>query len=366
MNQSSLNQEAMKASKDKWNSIAKPLNSLGKLEEAVVKLSGIFGSHDQWDIRKKCVVVMCADNGVVHEGVTQTGQEVTRIVAENMTKGKATINVLANQAGADVFVVDVGMVSDLDMDEKSDAGESQILNRKVMYGTKNFLREPAMTVEQAQKAIQVGMDMVKNLKDKGYKVIATGEMGIGNTTTSSAMTAAYLNMEVAEVTGRGAGLDDAGLNRKVEVIGQSLAKWKPESEDALDVLSSVGGLDIAGMAGLFLGGAKYGIPVLVDGFISSVAALTALKLNPDCHDYMFATHISKEPAGRKMIEVLDLPYLLDMHLCLGEGTGAVFAFKLLDMAVAVYQDMTDFEEAKIETYIPYEELKAQKSEDGTC
>lgn len=335
------NLDEMLKARRRWDSIAKPLNSLGKLEEAVIKLAGIYGSN-QIDISKKCVVVMCADNGVVEEGITQSGTEITLTVADNMTKDKATINILSNQCGAEVFVVDIGICTEVAND--------RIINKKLMYGTNNLYRQPAMSREQALQAIKTGIDMVAELKSKGFQMIATGEMGIGNTTTSSAVAACLLDKKVAEVTGRGAGLSSSGLDKKIKIIEEAIALHKPEVDDPIDVLAKVGGLDIAGLVGVFLGGGMYHIPVLIDGFISSVAALVATRINKNVKDYMFATHISKEPAGRMLIEALELPYLVDLHMCLGEGTGAVMTFPIFDMALAVYHNMSSFEQANIETY----------------
>ncbi len=334
---------SMKNAKKRWDSIAKPLYSLGKLEGIIIKAAGFLG-HNEMGFSKKCVVVMCADNGIVEEGVTQVSNEVTAIVAENMTCGKATINILSEKNGADVFVIDIGIAREMDNDK--------IINRKIMYGTKNFTKEPSMSRDQAIKAIETGLYFVKDLKEKGYNLIATGEMGIGNTTTSSAITACLLNKKAEEVTGRGAGLSDIALQRKTEVIEKSIALHNPNINDPIDVLSKVGGLDIAGLTGVFLGGAVYKIPVLIDGFISSVAALLAVKLCSDAKNYIFATHVSNEPAGKVLLEELDLPALLDLKMCLGEGTGAVMAFPIFDLALEVYHKMSSFEQAKIESYLP--------------
>lgn len=333
--------KSMEQAKKRWDNIAKPLNSLGKLEALIIKSAGFLG-NDKIDFSKRCVVVICADNGIVAEGVTQVSNEITAIVAENMTCGKATINVLSQKIGAEVFVIDIGIAKDIK--------NTEIINRKIMYGTNNFLKKPSMSKDCAIKAIEVGIDFVKDLKDKGYNLIATGEMGIGNTTTSSAIAACCLNKKVAEVTGRGAGLCDAALQRKIDVINKAIKLHKPNRDEPIDVLSKVGGLDIAGLVGVFLGGAAFKIPVLIDGFISSVAALLAIKICPDVRNYMFATHISNEPAGKMLLQEIGLPYLLDLEMCLGEGTGAVMAFPIFDLALEVYTKMSSFEEVKIEAY----------------
>jgi len=336
-------EKAMELSKKRWDSIAKPLNSLGKLEDIVIKTAGILRT-DKVTFSKKCVVVMCADNGVVQEGVTQVSSDITAIVANNMTRNQATINIMSQKNGGDVMVVDIGINADI--------ANEKIINRKIMYGTNNMAKAPAMSVKDTIKAIEAGIDIAIELKAKGYNLIATGEMGIGNTTTSSAITAVLLDKKAIEVTGRGSGLSNASLNKKISVIDSAIALHKPDKNNPIDVLSKVGGLDIAGLCGVFLGGAVVGVPVLIDGFISSVAALLAIQLCPTAKGYIFATHISNEPAGRMLLEVLDLSHLLDCNMCLGEGSGAVAAYSLFDLAEEVYNKMSSFDEVKIEAYTP--------------
>ena len=340
-----LDERAMKIAAKRWDSIAKPLHSLGKMEKLVIQIAGITGDPDI-HIKKRALVPMCADNGVVEEGVTQTGQEVTAIVADNFTKCATSVCIMAETAGVDLFPIDIGMVTDVpSVTDPKD---------KVMYGTKNMAMEPAMSREQAAQAVLIGIRKVKELAEQGYDLIATGEMGIGNTTTSSAVVSVLLDESVENVTGRGAGLSSEGLNRKIQAIQTAIEKNQPDKEDILDVLSKVGGLDIAGMTGAFLGGAIYHIPVLIDGFISSAAALCAVRMVPETADYILASHCSGEPAGRMVLEELKLPYLIDAKMSLGEGSGAVAAIPLLEMGVNVYRKMSTFEEIKVEQY---EELK---------
>ena len=327
-----------------WKTVGKPLNSLGKLEDAVVRMAGIRGTAD-YTIRKKGLVIMCADNGVVAEGVTQTGQEVTAIVAENFTRRATSVCLMAEIAGADLFPVDIGMVSDVPAVTKPEY--------KVMSGTKDMLLEPAMTREQAARAVLTGIRIVEKLAGQGYDLLATGEMGIGNTTTSSAVAAVLLEQDAAEVTGRGAGLSSEGLNRKVDVIRRSIGLHHPDKEDVLDVLSKVGGLDIAGLAGVFLGGALCHIPVIIDGFISSAAALCAARLCPAAADYMMPSHKSGEPAGGMMLEALGLSPFIDCNMSLGEGSGAVAVIPLLEMGLSVYREMSTFDEIHVEQYKEY-------------
>lgn len=336
-----LDEEAMAYTKARWNTLGKPLHSLGRLEELVTQFAGIYREKNP-HIKKKAVIVMAADNGVVAEGVTQTGQEVTKTVTENMTKHNASICIMSSMSGADVYPVDIGIATDCD--------NPGVLPRKIKYGTANMAKGPAMTQEEAVRAIEVGIEMVEDLKTKGYNLLATGEMGIGNTSTSSAVCAAMLHESVERVTGKGAGLTSKDLEHKIEIIKQSIAVNAVDPEDPLDVLAKVGGLDIAGMAGCYIGGAACGIPVFIDGFISSVAALIAIRLVPACAPYLFPSHCSNEPAGRLVLEAIGKePYIL-ANMCLGEGTGAVMGFTIADYAFKAYWEIPSFAETKFGTY----------------
>ena len=334
-----LDEKAMEISRKRWDSIAKPLHSLGKMEDLVVQIAGITGSPDM-NLKKRALVAMCADNGVVEEGVTQTGQEVTAIVAENFLTGDTSACTMCRQCGTDVYPVDVGMAVDTKVPT----------DLKVAMGTRNMVKEPAMTREEAVKGIEAGIEMVSRLKAKGYGLLATGEMGIGNTTTSSAVASVLLDRPVEEMTGRGAGLSSDGLNRKITAIKKAIDKHQPDPKDAIDVLAKVGGLDIAGMAGVFIGGAAFSVPVVIDGFISCVAALIAQRICPLAGEYMIASHVSKEPAARLILEALGKEAVIHGEMCLGEGSGAVALFPFLDMGIAVYDSMSTFEDIHVEQY----------------
>ena len=336
-----LDKNAMAEAQRRWDSIAHPLNSLGMLERDIIRIAGITGDPNV-DLSKKAVVAMCADNGVVAEGVTQTGQEVTAIVTENMSKGDTSVCCMARIAGAEVIPVDIGVARPV-------TGEN-IRQCCVRRGTANMTKGPAMSREEAAKAVMTGILLVEELKQVGFRLLATGEMGIGNTTTSSAIVSVLLGKDPAEVTGRGAGLTSEGLERKINAIRTAIAVNQPDSADPLDVLHKVGGLDIAGLAGVFLGGAIHRVPVLVDGFISSAAALVAAAICPAAKDYMLASHASNEPAGRMVLETLGLTPFLHAGMCLGEGTGAVAVMPLLDMGAAVYREMCTFAATDIEAY----------------
>lgn len=332
---------AVKRAEEQWNSIAKPLHSLGLLEGAVIKLAGITGS-ERINPDKRCAVIMCADNGVVSEGVTQTDSSVTRIVAESIARGSSNISHMAKTFNADVIAVDVGMNTDSD--------NPLILRKKTAYGTKNITVGAAMTNEQARAAITAGIDTVKLCAENGYKIIVTGEMGIGNTTTSSAIASVLLDEPISAVTGRGAGLDSEGLKRKISVVGRAVEINKPDKNDALDIIAKLGGFDIAGMTGLFLGGAVYRVPIVIDGFISAVSAALAIMLNPLAREYMLASHVSKEPAGIKMLNLIGLKPLITAEMCLGEGTGGILLLPLLDGALSVYGSAHRFSDLPMEKY----------------
>lgn len=334
-----LDENAMNIAKKRWNSIAKPLHSLGKMEELVIQIAGITGSPDM-AVQKRALVPMCADNGVVEEGVTQTGQEVTAIVAENFLSGDTSACVMSRQCGTEVLPVDIGMVVDTRVPK----------DLKVAYGTANMTKGPAMTRAQAVQALEAGIEMVRRLKEDGYGLLATGEMGIGNTTTSSAVASVLLNQPVETMTGRGAGLSGDGLTRKINAIKKAIEVNHPNPGDAIDVLAKVGGFDIAGMAGMFLGGAAFGVPVVIDGFISCVADLIAQRICPAAGEYMIASHVSKEPAAQLILKALGKEAVIHGEMCLGEGSGAVALFPFLDMGIAVYESMSTFDDIHVEQY----------------
>ena len=334
-----LDKNAMDVAAKRWDSIAKPLHSLGKMEKLVIQIAGITGNPDM-KIQKRALVAMCADNGVVEEGVTQTGQEVTAIVAENFLSGDTSACVMSRKCGTKVIPVDIGMAVDTKVSKEL----------KVAYGTANMTKGPAMTRAQAVQALEAGIEMVRRLKEEGYGLLATGEMGIGNTTTSSAVASVLLDRSVEEMTGRGAGLSGDGLNRKINAIRKAIEVNQPDPKDAIGVLAKVGGFDIAGMAGMFLGGAALGVPVVIDGFISGVAALIAQRICPLAGEYMIASHVSKEPAAHLILEALGKEAVIHGEMCLGEGSGAVALFPFLDMGIAVYDSMSTFEDIHVEQY----------------
>lgn len=338
-----LCEESMNGARCRFSNIAIPLGSLGLLQDAIIQLAGIQRKVKP-EIGKRAVVVFCADNGVVAQGVTQCGQEVTAIVTENLDRAQTTVCLMAEKAGVDVIPVDIGVARDV-------VGE-KIRKCKIMYGTKDMSQEPAMTREQAIRAIEVGISIAEECKATGYELLCVGEMGIGNTTSTAAVTASLLGLPAEQVTGRGAGLSSEGLRNKIHAIERAIAHNQPDPSDPIDVLHKVGGLDICGMVGLYLGGAACGLPVVVDGVIACAAALSAVRLCPTARDYMLVSHESEEPAGAVLLKALHAKPFITAGMRLGEGTGAVAAVALLDLALAPYLGMVSFEETNIEAYQP--------------
>jgi nicotinate-nucleotide--dimethylbenzimidazole phosphoribosyltransferase len=323
------------------DNLAIPPRSLGDLLDLAEQLAAVRESLRP-SVTSKAVVTMAGDHGVVEEGVSAFPQEVTPQMVANFIAGGAAINVLAEVAGARVVVVDMGVASDLD----SSFAEKMIF-RKVGYGTRNMAKGPAMSREQAEKSIETGIEIAGSLVEEGIELLATGDMGIGNTTPSSAILAALSGRSVPEVTGRGTGIGDDALDNKIRVIEKALQVNKPDQGDPVDVLAKVGGFEIGGIAGLILGAAAHRIPVVVDGFISSAGALLAKKLAPASLDYMISGHQSLEHGHRIMLEELGLKPLLNLNLRLGEGTGAVLAMNIVEAAAQVIGKMLTFEDAGV-------------------
>ena len=333
---------AMEAARRHWDAIAKPLHGLGRLEDMVVRIAGAVETPEV-RLDRKGVAVFCADNGVVAEGVTQTGQEVTLAVARSMAAGRSSVCRMARVAGAEVIPVDVGMLPH--------GAVSGLRDRVVMEGgTRNMTKGPAMDRTAGEAALRAGLETAEELADRGIQLLAAGEMGIGNTTTTAAVAAALLGCAPEETVGRGAGLSDEGLVRKRRAVAAALAVNRPDPADPMDVLCKVGGLDIAAMTGFYLGCAFRKLPVLLDGAISCAAALCAVRLCPQAEKSLLASHRPAEPCGRLLLEALGLEPVLDAGLRLGEGTGAVAAMPLLDMALSVYGEMHTFDGLGIPAY----------------
>jgi len=327
--------------KKRWNRLAKPIGGLGRLEDMAAQIGAIQKSlHPSVD--RRAIVVMAGDHGVVEEGVTQTGKEVTKSVMENMLVTASSITPFARVSHADIIPVDIGIASDIEA-----AG---VWKRKIRYGTGNIRHERAMTREEAVQAVCSGIRVMKELQEQGYQAVATGEMGIGNTTVSSAICACLLSQPAEKVTGKGAGLSQEGLDNKIRVIKDALKLHKPDRTDMLDVLSKIGGLEVAGLVGCYLGAAYYRMAIIIDGFISSIAAYMAAQIEPKAKDYMFASHCSDEPAGSLMLQALGLKAYFYGNMRLGEGTGAAMCFSFMDYALAAYEGIPSFQDAEIEEY----------------
>lgn len=326
-----------------WNrldNLTKPRRSLGFLEEIAARVVAIQ-EQERPSLEKKEVFTFAGDHGVVAEGVSAYPQEVTGLMVRNFLAGGAGINVLARCAGADVNIIDIGMKEDL---QDADG----LIKRNVKRSTDNMAIGPAMTREEAEKAIDIGIEMANQAYDHGTVMIATGEMGIGNTTPSAAVLAALLPADVGDVTGVGTGLDEEGLKQKINIIEKALAVNQEYLNDPISTLAAIGGLEIAGICGLCLGGAAKRMIVVVDGFISSAGALVAMRLNPTIKDYLFFSHVSSEKGHRTFFEKEGLRPILDLDLRLGEGTGAALAMQIMENAVRIYNDMATFEEVGIE------------------
>lgn len=326
-----------------WASIAKPLGSLGLLETALEDIAALTGGADV-DISRRSLLLLCADNGVVRQGVAQSDHTVTAIVTRNAAAGRSSVCKMAAVAGCRVVPVDMGVI-----DLEPVPG---LLSRRIANGTADITQGPAMTRQQAEQAVLTGVELVREQKEQGMKLLAAGEMGIGNTTTSAAIASALLGRSPQEMTGRGAGLSDEGLHRKVWVVETALAVNRPDPDDPLDILTKVGGFDLAGMCGVFLGGALYRVPVVMDGLISTVSALCAVRLSSEVRKALIASHASAEPAGRLVLDALGKTPLITAGMRLGEGTGAVAAIPLLDMALSLYRDGTTFDGCGIPAYTP--------------
>ena len=333
-----IDREIINEVKKYQSRLTKPLGSLGVLEDISFQLAGITKQKCP-DLGRKAVVVMAADHGVVVEGVSAFPGEVTSQMVRNFIQGGAAINVLSRHIGVDVLVADVGVAAAIDY--------PQVLSYKIKSGTGNIAQGPAMTEAEAVEALEVGIKVANGLVSNGYQIFATGEMGIGNTTASSALVAALLKIPAAEVTGKGTGINAEAVKYKAEVIDRAIAINQPNPSDPLDVLAKVGGLEIAAMAGLILGAAVNRVPVVLDGFISSAAALVAVKLAPRALGYMIASHCSAEMAHRKLLQYLGLKPVLELEMRLGEGTGAVLAFPIIEAAVKIVKEMATFEAAGV-------------------
>lgn len=345
-----INESIYKEVCNKWDSKQKPLDGLGDFEKITSRILAINKTTCLSEY-KKVLVVMCADHGVVEEGVSQCGKEVTFSVAKALGANISSASKMAAYAGCDVITVDVGIDS-----EETITG---VRNNKIKCGTNNFMKNKAMSAEDVLAAIDTGINYAKEFRNNGYNILATGEMGIGNTTSGTAVLCALTGIDVSEVLGRGAGLSDEGLIRKRNVIVSALKKYElntnttnkvKSKDDVINIMSSVGGLELAAMTGLFIGGAIYGIPVMIDGVLSAVSALSAEMLVPGCREYMIPSHRGREKGTGYVLDILGLNPLINGDMALGEGTGAVMTMLTLDMALDFYNNALTFDEGEVEQY----------------
>ena len=334
-----IDREIATAVQARLDRLTKPQGSLGRLEETALRYAMITGEVKP-TVPRGVVFTFAADHGVATEGVSAYPQEVTPQMVLNFLRGGAGVNVLARHVGVEVRVVDIGVAYEFGV-------VPGLIQKKVMAGTKNLSLEPAMNREQAMKALQVGMDLAAEAAREGVGLVGTGDMGIGNTTASAAITAVMTGRPVAEVTGRGTGIDEAVHAHKVTVIQRALDRHRPHQADALDVLAKVGGLEIGGLAGLILGAAAARLPVVLDGFIAGAAALIAVGLQPRCRDYLIASHRSLERGHGAILDHLKLKPLLELDLRLGEGTGACLGMDLVQASIKILTEMATFDEAGV-------------------
>jgi nicotinate-nucleotide--dimethylbenzimidazole phosphoribosyltransferase len=334
-----LDGEAMAQARKRQDELTKPAGSLGRLEEVSIQIAGIQ-RRARPEIKNKAIITMAGDHGVVDEKIGNWPREVTAQMVENFLRGGAGINVLARQAGARIVFVDMGVASDLKPNK-------QLMVKKVDYGTKNICQGPAMTDRQAIAAIEAGIEIINDEAKQGLDIVGTGDMGIGNTTASSAVFAVLSGKTAAETTGRGTGLNDEQLAHKIEVVKRALLVNKPEPTKPLEVLAKVGGFEIGGLAGVILGAAAQHIPVVIDGFIAGAAALLAVKMAPRCKEYLIAAHVSAEAGHAAMLKYLGLKPLLNLEMRLGEGTGAALGIIIAEAAVRTLNEMATFAEAGV-------------------
>ena len=334
-----LDKQAMEAARARQDSLAKPPHSLGRLEDMAVKFSGITGKLYN-SVAHRRILVFCADNGVVAEGVASAPQSVTLAQTINFTRGLTGVGTLARHFGCELDVIDMGINADYDC--------PAVYNRKIAYGTNNLAHGPAMTREQALKAIETGIEFAEKAKKEGCDIIGIGEMGVGNTTTSSAILSRITGLSPEITVGRGGGVNDKGFSRKREIIETAIAREAPDPNDTVAVLAALGGFDIAAMAGAYIGAAKIRLPVVIDGYISVVAALCAARIAPASADYMFASHASCEPGYVHAVNALGLRPMFDLEMRLGEGSGCPIAFEIIGAALAVQEKMATFDEARID------------------
>ena len=333
-----LNEDAIEEARLRVNSLAKPLGSLGKLEDIAIKLAGITGKIKN-SINKKCIIIMSSDNGVVEEGVASAPQSVTLAQTINFSRGVTGVAVLAKENNCDLKVVDIGVNTDRKI--------PGAIDRKIRKGTYNIVKRQAMSYDECIRAINIGIEMARSAYEDGYNILGVGEMGIGNTTTSSSVLVSLTECSIEEAVDKGAGITKEAFEKKKWVVSEAIKVNNPDKKDPIDVVSKVGGFDIAGMMGVFLGAAYYKIPIVIDGFISVVAALAAVRINPLVKEYLITSHCSKEIGYNIAMKELELEPMLNLDMRLGEGSGCPIAFSVIEFSCAMMNNMATFDEAEI-------------------
>jgi nicotinate-nucleotide--dimethylbenzimidazole phosphoribosyltransferase len=336
-------EEARKAALLHWDALAKPLGSLGLLEEDITKIAALIGKEEV-RLDQASLLVFCADNGVIAQGVSQSDESVTSAVAKALGEGTSTVNYMANAAGCKVCPVNIGM--------KEESALPGVIHIPVKKGTNDFSQGPAMSRAECEKALLAGAELVRKEKEAGAQIILLGEMGIGNTTSAAALSCLLLGESPERMCGRGAGLSDKGLQKKIKVIEKAIELNQPDRQEPIDLLSKVGGLDLAALTGACLGGAYYDIPIILDGLITCAAAVCALRLSDKCQKALLASHVSSEPAAELLLKELNLQAPIHAGLHLGEGTGAILAYELLKNVLAVYNSGHTFGHLGIDAYVP--------------
>lgn len=334
-----LDQEVMEKTQARLDSLTKPVGSLGVMEEIAKRIAGITGQVIP-EIPQKAAILMAGDHGIVEEGVAPYPQEVTPQMVLNFVNGGAAMSVLTRHVGAELYVVDIGVAADL-------PDNTNIIKRKVAYGTKNMAKGPAMTLEETIQAMEVGIEVAEEVIAKGAGIIGIGEMGIGNTSPSTAIAAVYSGLPVSQVVGRGTGADDERMKIKIAAIEKALEVNKPDRNKPLEVMAKVGGLELAGLTGVILACAANRVPVILDGFISTAAAVIAGELAPLAKEYMLGSHLSEEPGHKVILEYLGIKPMLIMNMRLGEGTGAALAMNIVDASLKILREMATFSEAGV-------------------
>lgn len=331
------------AIKEAWkriDTLSKPIGSLGQLEKIAAKMAGITGKVIN-HVNKKNIIIMCSDNGVFEEGISSCSQKLTVNVTRNFTRGYTGVCVLSDFYGADRTVIDIGIKEDIQI--------PGVIDRKIAHGTKNMAKGPAMTREEAARAIEVGIETVDTLVEKGYDIFGTGEMGVCNTAVSSAVLTALTGLDVDITVGKGSGITEEQLLLKKKAVLSAIRVNEPDPSDVIDVLSKVGGFDICGMCGCFLGAAKNRVPIVMDGLISSVAALCAVRFNQNVRDFILPSHLSAEPGAKYVMKELSMKPMLDLDMRLGEGSGCPIAFSIVEASLYILENMPTFREASIKS-----------------